>query len=161
MPANSIPIVAYILCSDATLAKKLKEQVSTISALVKGSKVVEVVERASDVPEGCSSDTVGADIVVHLMIKGFINIETELAKAEKKIAAAQAGLAKHQAVVSRPETPAEIRAISEENVSKMIGGLWPFMRNTRERTQGKLTIDLVRSCRSRTSRRRWRRCDST
>lgn len=38
-------------------------------ALAKGSKSIVIVEKKEDVPEGCSTDTVGADITVNLLIK--------------------------------------------------------------------------------------------
>ena len=60
---------AYIQCSNPQLHALLQDQTLTIAALVKGSKSVEIVEKAIEVPEGCSSETVGADIVVHLLIK--------------------------------------------------------------------------------------------
>lgn len=40
-----------------------------MTALAKGSQSIEIVDSISDVPEGCSTDTVGADIVVNLLIK--------------------------------------------------------------------------------------------
>lgn len=50
-------------------------------ALVKGCQSIKIVDNASDVPEGCSTDTVGADIVVNLLIKvshsvfGFVALD--------------------------------------------------------------------------------------
>lgn len=38
-------------------------------ALAKGSQSINIVDKAEAVPEGCSTDTVGADIVVNLLIK--------------------------------------------------------------------------------------------
>lgn len=38
-------------------------------ALAKGSKTINIVDKLEDVPEGCSTDTVGADITVNLLIK--------------------------------------------------------------------------------------------
>jgi hypothetical protein len=105
----------------------LREQKPSIGALVKGSKVVEVLESMSDVPEGCSSETVGADVVVNLLIKGFINVDVELAKAEKKVAAAQAGIDRHQKAISKPETPDSIKASLTEDVSMNITCLLPIL----------------------------------
>ena len=90
-----------------------------MSALIKGSKSVQVVTSASDVPEGCSSETIGADIVVHLLLKGLVNVEVELAKAEKRIAQAQTNLTRMQGIISKSETPASIRASSEESVKSL------------------------------------------
>jgi valyl-tRNA synthetase len=77
---------------------------------------VQIVESASEVLEGCSSETVGADIVVHLLIKGLINIEQELAKAEKKVNAAKNGIERLKKVVAKPETPEEIKAKSTDEI---------------------------------------------
>lgn len=40
-----------------------------MNALAKGSKSIDVVSNVSEVPEGCSTETVGADIIVNLLIK--------------------------------------------------------------------------------------------
>ena len=108
--------IAYIQCSNPELLPLLKDQVPTLSALIKGSKSVEIVEAVSDVPEGCSSETVGANIVVHLLIKGMINVEQEIAKAEKKVTAAQSGIEKLKKVIAKAETPEEIKTKSAEDV---------------------------------------------
>ena len=94
----------------------LQEQIPTLLALVKGCTSVRIVEQASDVAEGCSSETIGADIVVHLLVKGLINVDAELAKAEKKIALAQTSMNKLKVTLERTETPEEIKAKNSEEV---------------------------------------------
>lgn len=46
----------------------------------------------------------------------MINIEQELAKAEKKVNAARSGIERLQKVVAKPETPEEIKAKSAEEI---------------------------------------------
>lgn len=103
-------------CSNAELVPLLKKQIPTLTALIKGSKSVEIVSSASDVPEGCSSETIGADIVVHLLIKGLINVDQELAKAEKKVAAAQGSIEKLRKAIAKAETPDEIKRKNEDDI---------------------------------------------
>lgn len=47
----------------------LEAQIPTMVALAKGSQSIKIVDNINDVPEGCSTDTVGADIIVNLLIK--------------------------------------------------------------------------------------------
>lgn len=109
-------LLATIQTSNPDLAKLLESQIPTLTALIKGSKQVRIVSSASDVPEGCSSDTVGADIVVHLLIKGLINVDTEMAKAQKKMTAAQSGIDKLVKSIEKKETPEEIKAQSRDSL---------------------------------------------
>lgn len=50
------------------------------------------------------------------MSQGLVNIETEIAKAEKKTTAAQANVDKLKKVIARAETPEEIKATSAEQM---------------------------------------------
>jgi valyl-tRNA synthetase len=73
-----------------------------MAALIKGAKSVTVDKDLSRVLSGCASEAVGADIIVHLLVKvlliithpglnwfsgdqGLANIDVEMAKAEKKM----------------------------------------------------------------------------
>jgi len=109
----------YIQCNNPELLPLLKEQTPTVAALVKGSKSVEVVDKLSDVPEGCSSDTVGADVVVHLLIKGLINVDAELTKTQKKITGVSANIDKLSKMVNKAETPEEVRTASAEQLKQL------------------------------------------
>jgi septal ring factor EnvC (AmiA/AmiB activator) len=51
-----------------------------------------------------------------LLWQGLVNIETEIAKAEKKTTAAQANVDKLKKVIARAETPEEIKATSAEQM---------------------------------------------
>lgn len=48
--------------------------------------------------------------------QGLVNIDTEIAKAEKKITAAQTNVEKLKKVVARAETPDEVKASSAEQM---------------------------------------------
>ena len=50
------------------------------------------------------------------VFQGFINVEAELAKAEKKMTAAQAGVERLNKIIQKPETPADIKGLSAEQV---------------------------------------------
>lgn len=126
--------LATILCSNPELSNLLETQVPTMMALAKGSKSVTIVQKPEEVPEGCSTDTVGADIVVNLLIKvrrtsrvtlrtlltgsrqGLVNIDAEIAKAQKKITAAQTNVERLKKVVAKAETPEEVKTSSAEQV---------------------------------------------
>jgi valyl-tRNA synthetase len=62
-------MLGTILTSNSDLSSLLQAQVPTLLALVKGSKSINIVQKQEDVPEGCSTETVGADIIVNLLIK--------------------------------------------------------------------------------------------
>ncbi|KAK4704184.1 valyl-tRNA synthetase, partial [Phenoliferia sp. Uapishka_3] len=83
--------------------KTLRESADTISVLIKGCTAFTVVDAEADIPEGCVSENVSPELSVSLLLKGVINVDAEVAKAEKKRAFAQLGLAKLKEGMSAPD----------------------------------------------------------
>lgn len=125
-------LLVYINSSKPALTALLDSQAPVITALTKGCKSVEVVKSVEDVPEGCASELVNADVTVHLMVRvrlastsvcltshplaladpsphlsrpflqGKIDLDAEAAKLAKKVDLTKASIAKLQALTEQP-----------------------------------------------------------
>jgi valyl-tRNA synthetase len=62
-----------------------KSQKDSIVSLIKAVQKVDVVSEAGEIPSGCVLTTVVPEVNVHLLVKGMIDIEKEVAKFEKKL----------------------------------------------------------------------------
>lgn len=79
----------YVESSDASIYKIASEQQDSIVSLIKGVEKISVANLPKDVPSGCALQAVGADCTVHVMVKGQIDLDGEIAKVEKKLAASR------------------------------------------------------------------------
>ena len=60
-------------------------QKDSIVSMIKAIDEVTVVRKSSEIPEGCVLKAVNPDVNVHLLVKGHIDIEAEIAKVQKKL----------------------------------------------------------------------------
>ncbi|KAF7969993.1 hypothetical protein HWV62_25422 [Athelia sp. TMB] len=99
-------------------AALFQSQTPTIVALTKGCKSATVVRDVQAIPAGCGSTVLSPTVVVHVLVRGLVDLDNEIAKAEKKIGLAQMNLTKLQKVISQPnyeETiPANVREANDE-----------------------------------------------
>lgn len=59
----------YVEAKDPKVADMFESQISVLSGLTKGCQSAQVIRMTTDVPEGCASEVVSADVTVHLMVK--------------------------------------------------------------------------------------------
>ncbi|KAG8886997.1 hypothetical protein FRB98_000680 [Tulasnella sp. 332] len=66
-------------------AQLMTSQIPTIITLTKGCKEAAVVTDIEDVPLGCGSFVVNADVSVHVLVKGMVDLDDEIRKIQKKL----------------------------------------------------------------------------
>lgn len=76
----------YVETSDAAVRRIAQEQQESIVALIKGVDSITVLEAGQAVPSGCALNGVNASTNVHVLVKGQIDIDAEIAKVDKKLA---------------------------------------------------------------------------
>lgn len=76
----------YVESTDATVREVCKNQKESIISLMKGVEDIHVLESGEPVPSGCALNGISATTNVHVMVKGQIDIDAEIAKVEKKLA---------------------------------------------------------------------------
>ncbi|PCH34745.1 hypothetical protein WOLCODRAFT_79194 [Wolfiporia cocos MD-104 SS10] len=111
-------IQLFIRVASDNEASLLESQVPTVVALTKNCKVAKVVRTLEDVPPGCGSAVVSPAVVVHVLVRGQVDLEVEITKCQKKLGLARMNLDKIRKVESQPgyedTVPADVRAINEE-----------------------------------------------
>lgn len=65
--------------------KTAEDQKNSIVSLIKAIDEVTVVRDASEIPEGCVLQSVNPEVNVHLLVKGHVDIDAEIAKVQKKL----------------------------------------------------------------------------
>jgi valyl-tRNA synthetase len=64
-----MPFAVYITSQDASESGMLGSQTSTVSALIKGCTLAQLLQNASEVPEGCGSQVLSSSLTVHILVK--------------------------------------------------------------------------------------------
>ncbi|GES82589.1 valine-tRNA ligase [Rhizophagus clarus] len=99
------------------IASLLTSQEQSIITLVKGAKSVHVFQKGEAIPTGCALSTVNDEINVLLMVKGFIDIDAEVSKFEKKLDKTIQSLTSLQKNISIPgyenKVPEDVREAND------------------------------------------------
>ena len=99
-------------------ASLFESQTATIVSLTKGCKNAVVVRSADQVPPGCGSQVLTADITLHVLVKGLVDLDAEIAKCDKKLHLSRMNLDKVVKVESQVDyensVPANVRLANEE-----------------------------------------------
>lgn len=75
----------YVETSDENVRKIAKDQDHSMVSLIKGVEKIEVLEAGQPVPSGCALNGVNASTNVHVLVKGQIDLDSEIAKVTKKL----------------------------------------------------------------------------
>lgn len=114
----SVVIQAYNETAHATL----KEQVASIKSLTgKAVKEIKVLGPEASRPAGCVAYSVSTDASVFLYVKGRVDIDAEILKAQKKIDKVKASVQKQEKNLQDPgykeKVSAEVRELDEKKVA--------------------------------------------
>lgn len=115
------PASVFIQVQTDEEAALFESQLPTIVTLTKGGKSAKVVRDISEIPAGCGSSLVTSTIVIHTLVKGLVDLDLEINKAEKKLSLARMNLDKVLKVESQADyqntVPENVRLANEEKVS--------------------------------------------
>lgn len=115
---NKIKTEAYIVCSDEKSSETIKKFQLELQTLAYCSKT-DIVEAA---PTGCAILTVSAQCEVHLLLKGIIEADKEIAKLTKKSEQLQQTVAKLNQLIDSADystkVPADVQAANSEKLSQ-------------------------------------------
>ncbi|KAJ3106634.1 hypothetical protein HDU97_005999 [Phlyctochytrium planicorne] len=111
--------ILYVQASNPKMHSILKSDAEIIvSALVKPAKTLHVV--SDSVPAGCAVSTISEDLSVHVMLKGVVNFETEIAQMEVKKKKAEDTLSDLQKKTSGADYEKKVKLeVRENNAAKM------------------------------------------
>ena len=96
------------------------EETQSITTLAKGVSDVQVLQGGDELPVGCALYTITEEINVHLLVKGQVDIDSEVQKLQKKIAnidKSKQGLVKKMTVPDyENKVPADVREANDTKV---------------------------------------------
>ena len=75
----------YVETTDENVRQIAKDQENSIVSLIKGVERIDVLEANQQVPSGCALNGVNATTNVHVLVKGQIDLDAEIAKVSKKL----------------------------------------------------------------------------
>ncbi|KAG2182598.1 hypothetical protein INT44_005577 [Umbelopsis vinacea] len=110
----------YVQVNNAKVAKTLSDETQSITTLAKGVSDVQILQSGDELPVGCALYTITEEINVHLLVKGQVDIESEVQKLQKKIAnidKSKQGLIKKMNVADyENKVPADVREANDTKV---------------------------------------------
>ncbi|KAI9280350.1 tRNA synthetases class I-domain-containing protein [Umbelopsis sp. AD052] len=113
----------YVQVNNAKVAKTLSDETQSITTLAKGVSDVQILQSGDELPVGCALYTITEDINVHLLVKGQVDIESEVQKLQKKIAnidKSKQGLIKKMNVADyENKVPADVREANDTKVKAL------------------------------------------
>ncbi|CUM67047.1 uncharacterized protein PRCAT00004736001 [Priceomyces carsonii] len=75
----------YVEATDKGIFNIANQQQDSIVSLIKGVEKITVVDNAKDVPSGCALQVITPECTVHVLVKGHVDLEAEIAKVNKKM----------------------------------------------------------------------------
>ncbi|EPQ53150.1 hypothetical protein GLOTRDRAFT_100848 [Gloeophyllum trabeum ATCC 11539] len=113
---NDIQI--FVHCQADEEAALFESQKATMQTLTKGCQSVKVVRSVDEITPGCGSAVLSPTIALHILVRGLVDLDAEIAKCEKKIHLANLNLEKVKKAESVADyeatVPANVRLANEE-----------------------------------------------
>lgn len=110
-----------VCAADSESISLFESQADTVQALIKGCTSVKIVTRVSEVPAGCLAETINANVSIHLLVAGVLDLNKEIQKATKRIEAINLSVDKLQKQMQVPDyetkIPEEVRKTNSEMLS--------------------------------------------
>jgi len=130
----AVSIVFYYIQDDAEAAL-FESQLPTIVALTKGCRSARVVRSPAEIPAGCGATVITPTIALHVLVKGLVDLDAEIAKCDKKLDLARLNLSKVEKVESQPDyldTVPEIVRLNNEEKRKTLEAEIAVLESARE-----------------------------
>lgn len=116
--------IVFVQAYDSKTYQTAVEQVGSIKSLSgKGVTDMEVLSASKARPAGCVAFPVSSSAAVFLHVKGRVNIDDEIAKANKKLDKTRAAIAKQYKLVSDPGYQQKVAAALQEADKKKLADL--------------------------------------
>ena len=120
----------YVQALDATSYKTASAEVQSIRALSgKGVTHIEVLSVSQPAPTGCAVFAVSASAAVFLEVKGRVDIDVEITKAQTKMKKAAEGATKQRKILDAPDFADKVSEAVKEAESKKLEDLLVEQRN--------------------------------
>ncbi|KAI3406287.2 VAS1 [Candida oxycetoniae] len=91
----------FVESSKDDIYKIASEQQDSIVSLIKSVEKIAVVKSVEEVPSGCALQAIGPDCNVHVLVKGQIDLDAEIAKVNKKLNTAKENKKKNDEAIGK------------------------------------------------------------
>lgn len=111
----------YVESAKEDIFNIASEQHDSIVSLIKGVEKIFVVKTPEEVPSGCALQAIGPDCTVHVLVKGQIDLDAEIAKVDKKLNNSQEQKKKLQDSISKftEKTKPEAKESAQKRLEKV------------------------------------------
>lgn len=113
--------VVHVQANDDVTLQTIREQAQSIRAQTgKGLSSITVISSSDDQPSGCVVKAISSKVSVYLLVKGRVDIDEEIGKAQTKAQKAAQGIGKLQKTLNDPKyrekTPKELQEAEEQRL---------------------------------------------
>ncbi|CAI5757697.1 unnamed protein product [Candida verbasci] len=115
----------FVESNDETIHNTAHDQQDSIVSLIKGVEKITVVKDSSEIPNGCALTAINPACNAHVLVKGQVDLDTEINKVSKKLA-----------------TSMEFKNKTEEAISKFTEKTKPEAKESAERRLAKANADI-------------------
>ncbi|KAL7268442.1 valine--tRNA ligase [Rhizina undulata] len=113
-------VKVYVHGKDEETFKIVSEQKTSISALVKGLESLQVLSAKEAVPEGCGAFVVSDQCIVYVLVKGRVDVDAEIERAQKKIGKALEARTRLEKAIAVPDYKTKVKqAVQEADQQKL------------------------------------------
>ncbi|PWN48942.1 putative VAS1-valyl-tRNA synthetase [Violaceomyces palustris] len=110
-------VQVYLESSDERTREMVRGQEEVVKTLIKGCTSVQTVAPGS-VPAGCAVKSISSHLNAHLLVRGLVNLESELTKMEKKLEINAQAQTKVVGLLGK-EMPNEVKMANEERLANL------------------------------------------
>lgn len=105
----------FVESANEKIYKIASDQQDSIVSLIKGVEKISVVKTAQEVPSGCALQAIGPDCTVHVLVKGQVDLDAEIAKVTKRLDSARETKKKNDEAISKFTEKTKPEAIQSAN----------------------------------------------
>jgi len=110
----------FVEVANADLFETVASQKDSIVSLIKAIDSVEVVKSVEEIPQGVVLQAVSPEINVHLLVKGHVDIDAEISKAQKKLEKIQKSKESIEKIVNSKDYASKAnKEAQEQNKTKL------------------------------------------
>lgn len=98
-------------------------QTPSIQALTKGLTDLQVLSENEDHPGGCALSSISKDCNVYLLVKGRIDVDSEIAKAQAKLGKTNEARKRQEKLIAAADYQKKVKASVQEQDRKKVEDL--------------------------------------
>lgn len=121
--SNQCYFTVFVQGFDKLTYTTIQEQIPSIIALTKGLDDLQVLSAEQDHPGGCSLNAISKDCNVYLLVKGRVDVDSEIAKAQAKLVKAEETRARQEKLISSGDYKKKVKQSVQEADAEKIADL--------------------------------------